>query len=59
MFCENPKNIFYRYNIWQEYYDKIKMIGPDTKFMVVLDVFNIIAPNSLLIIFYSAESIEG
>ena len=58
MFLENPKNIFYCYSLPQEFYDKIKTIAPEIKFIRELDMFNIIAQNSWVIIADLAESIE-
>jgi len=64
MFAEKPKKIYYCYSIWQESYNKIKAIAATTmgsmqiQFIQGLDVFNIIEPNSWLIIDDLAESIE-
>ena len=58
MFLENPTKIYYCYSVWQESYDRIKTIAPDTKFIHGLDIFNSIESNSWLIIDDLAESIE-
>jgi len=62
MFAEKPKKIYYCYSIWQESYNKIKAIAAmgsmQIQFIQGLDVFNIIEPNSWLIIDDLAESIE-
>ena len=50
MFLENPKNMCYCYSVLQDSYDKIKKIALDIIFIQELQVFNIIAPNSWLII---------
>ena len=44
--------------MWQESYDKIKTIAPDTKFIQRLDVFNVIEPNYLTEPNDLSESIE-
>jgi hypothetical protein len=60
MFMEKPKKIYYCYSIWQESYDKIKVIATSVQIQLIqgLDVYDIIEPNSPLIIDDLAESIK-
>ena len=58
IFLETPITIYYYFNLWRVSSDKIKTIAPDIKFIQVLDVFNIIAPNPWLIICALAVSFE-
>ena len=44
--------------MWQVLYDNIKSIAKDGKFIPGLIVFNIVEPNSMLIIVDLAESIQ-